>query len=219
MGRLLDRYDAMQRRPFGTNTALTDGTQNGVGGGAGSQFRRQEQAYGQALRLLSRKARRGDVGSALAAIDVRDKAINDGYSVGGIRNKEQADAGIMGRVEDMNRRNMDLGAASDLTRQQAMESLAPEPLTEGAVPLKGRMGGEPLTEGAMPLKRPDADATMVDEFAGMTFDEIEREKRKRATMSGAFGSAAKDRMDAGAERASGILDRVERRRKQYGNIA
>lgn len=208
MGRLLDRYDQMQRRPFGTNTALTDGTQNGVGGAAGSQFRRQEQAYGQALRLLSRKARRGDVNAALNAIRVRDQAMEDGYSVGGIRDKEQADAGIQGRVESMNernvnieRRNTDLGTAGDITRRQAGEGL-----TEGATPIGGsREGG--------------GDVNASDITASMSFEEAEREKRRLGTMVGNYGEGARQNLEDETTRASSLLDRAERRRKKYGNIA
>lgn len=189
MGRLLDRYDAMQKRPFGTNTALTDGNQNGVGGTAGSQLRRQEKAYGRALRLLDRRARRGDVRSALDAIDVQKEAMGDGYSVGGIRDKEQADAGITGMIGDMStraagveQRNADIGVAGGITRRDA--------------------GGAAPGDGEAP---PAA--------AGMSFDEIEREKRDRLTEGGAFGSGAQDRREAEG-RASGILNRADRRARR-----
>ena len=58
------------------------------GGDAGAQYRRQEEAYGRALRILRRQARRGDANSALAEIRVRDEALNQGYTPGGIRSSD-----------------------------------------------------------------------------------------------------------------------------------
>lgn len=74
MGRLLERFKGISplSRDF-------------YGGQAGQQYRRQEEAYGRALRILRRQARRGDAGSALAEIKVRDQALNQGYTPGGIR--------------------------------------------------------------------------------------------------------------------------------------
>lgn len=118
MASLLDRYDEIQRRPFGTNTALSNGNQNGVGGSAGNQFRSQNSAYGQALRILNRQARRGDARSALSAIAVRNQANAEGYSPGGITNVAEQDAGVQGRIGALE--------TAAQAREQAITEAAPE---------------------------------------------------------------------------------------------
>lgn len=61
---------------------------NFYGGRAGEQYRRTEEAYARALRILRRQARRGDANSALAEIRVREDALNQGYTPGGIRSSD-----------------------------------------------------------------------------------------------------------------------------------
>lgn len=154
---LLDRLAEMQNRPFGTNTALSDGSQYGVGGSAGSQFRRQASAYGQALRILNRAARRGDANAALRAIAVREDAMNKGYSPGGVSRRTETDAGILGRLDAMRSSAADRQRAAELERARAEIELgqgqgqgfmggtpAPAPAT---APTTGFMGGTAL-EGA-----------------------------------------------------------------------
>lgn len=151
MARLLDKYDEMQRRPFGTNTALSDGNKNGVGGTAGSQMRRQGEAYGRALRLLNRQARRGDARSALSAIAVRDEANAAGYSPGGIGNAEERNAGILGRLRSQSQAAADAESFKTVNRTAAGENLnagrpdAGRPMA--GRPLAGRPdgGAEPAT--------------------------------------------------------------------------
>lgn len=121
---LLDRYDQIQRRPLGTNTALSDGSQYGVGGSDGSQLRKQESAYGRALRILDRQARRGDANSALGAIKVRNEANAAGFSPGGIRNKAEADAGILGRLSAMDQAAQRRNRTQSLLDQRTDETLA-----------------------------------------------------------------------------------------------
>ncbi len=210
MAGLLERYDLMQKRPFGTNTALSDGTQYGVGGAVGSQYRRQEAAYGQALRLLNRQARRGDVRSALSAIDVRNQAMEGGYAPGGIRRKEQADAGIMGRIGAMDARNRGLEAAAQTMRQDTAEKLG----VQGASGVQGATA----IEGASGVQ--GAPSRVTDPIAApLSFAEAEREKRRRLTLDGAFGELPKTKMELDAERASGILGRADARLKRFGTLA
>jgi hypothetical protein len=123
MAGLLDRYDEMQRRPFGSNTALSAGNTNNLGGVAGSQFRRQEAAYGQALRTLNRAARRGDARAALGAIDVREQAMEAGFAPGGIRRSEIANAGIRGQVAGMEQAATERAKQSRILQMQAEESM------------------------------------------------------------------------------------------------
>lgn len=143
MASLLDRFDEMNRRPFGTNTALSNGTQYGAGGSAGSQFRRQGQAYGQALRILNRQARRGDPRSALSAIAVRNQANAEGYSPGGIQNAAEQNAGIEGRVGAMDWASQARESAAAgqpqgsriLARRQGLTTPAAAPLPVATPPI------------------------------------------------------------------------------------
>jgi len=123
MASLLDRYDEIQRRPLGTNTALSAGNTNNLGGVAGSQFRRQEAAYGQALRTLNRAARRGDARAAVDAIDVRKEAMAQGFAPGGIRRSEIANAGIRGQVAGLQQDSAERAKQSRILQMQADESL------------------------------------------------------------------------------------------------
>ena len=248
MAGLLERYDLMQKRPFGTNTALSDGTQYGVGGAVGSQYRRQEAAYGQALRLLNRQARRGDVRSALSAIDVRNQAMEGGYAPGGIRRKEQADAGIMGRIGAMDARNRGLEAAAQTMRQDTAEKLGVQGASgvQGATRVEGASGVQGASRDGYPgnpvpragyaptaVSRTPNEVTTAQwagqqpnfanpqdyELSGLSFSEAEREKRRRLTLDGAFGELPKTKMELDAERASGILGRADARLKRFGTLA
>jgi len=152
MARLLDKYDEMQRRPFGTNTALSDGNQNGVGGTAGGQMRRQGEAYGRALRLLNRQARRGDARSALSAIAVRDEANAAGYSPGGIGRPDERNAGILGRLRSQSQAAGDAEQAKALNRTAAEENLNAGRPNAGR-PMAGRpMAGRPDGGAPVPIE-------------------------------------------------------------------
>lgn len=150
---LLNRLEQMQSRPFGTNTALSDGNERGVGGSAGSQIRKQESAYGRALRILDRQARRGDANSALRAIGVREQANAQGFSPGGIRNKAEADAGILGRINAMEQGAADRAQAEQLTRQQ----------------IAGQLGGTGQVAADVSAANPDAGVTPQAMDAGANF--------------------------------------------------
>lgn len=115
---LLDQYDQMQNRPFGTNTALSRQNAYGVGGTDGSQIRKQNSAYGRALRILDRQARRGDARSALAAIDTRREANQMGFSPGGIQRKDELDAMTRGNIAAQAQSAMDTQAAQETERRR-----------------------------------------------------------------------------------------------------
>ena len=99
---LLDRYDASQRAPLGAYSALNRPTP------AASQYKRQAALYGQAMRNLSRAARRGDARAALAAIDVSNQAMEDGFAPGGIQRSENMQAGAAGFQQSFEQRANDL---------------------------------------------------------------------------------------------------------------
>lgn len=152
MARLLEKYEEMQRRPFGTNTALSAGNERGVGGSAGFQSRQQGAAYGRALRILNRQARRGDANSALQAIRVRDDANSAGYSPGGIGNPVERDAGITSRLRAQSQAAADNEMLQQVNRQSAQESLnAGRPSAgrpDAGRPMAGRPdGGSRLRSG------------------------------------------------------------------------
>ena len=121
--RLLDSNYRMQQRPFGTNTALSNGTEHGAGGSFGSALRRQESGYGRALRILDRQARRGDANSALRAIDVRNQAMEQGMSPGILRNVDEKRGDVYGRMGAMERNRADSEMVRGLALQQAREEL------------------------------------------------------------------------------------------------
>jgi hypothetical protein len=124
---LLNRYDQIQSREFGTNTALSDGNQNGVGGAAGDQMRARDSRYSRALRLLDRMARKGNANAAIKAIDIQGGANNEGYSPGGIRRKDEADAGIIGRINTMEQGAFNRNQAARAFGQGAADASAANP--------------------------------------------------------------------------------------------
>lgn len=79
----LNRWERMQSRPFGTNTNMSAPTP------AQTDYKRQAQDYGQALRNLRRAGRRGDAQASLEAVNVANKARGEGIQgVQGIRRAE-----------------------------------------------------------------------------------------------------------------------------------
>jgi len=117
----LDRWSRLQSSQFGTSSSLRN---DGRGGSTGSQLRRLNEDYNQAQRLLRRQARRGDANSALAAIKLREDALAQGIQTGGIRRKEEYDAGILGRVQAMEQGAADRESAVAANRTMAEEALA-----------------------------------------------------------------------------------------------
>ena len=146
---LLERYDEMQRRPLGTNTALSNGSQRGVGGTSGSMFRRQEQGYARALRLLDRQARRGDVDAALKVVDVRNSAMGQGVMPGGIQNVEDKNQRMLGRISAMDAASAANRAKEGVGVQIAQEAARPvapeEPDTVNPNATAGAGRGKPLS--------------------------------------------------------------------------
>jgi hypothetical protein len=112
---------------YAPGTAFSPQNAYGSGGSAGSQFRKQESGYARALRILDRQARRGDANSALKAIGVREQANDQGYSPGGVRNKAEADAGILGRINQMERGVAARNQAIGYTGQVAADASAANP--------------------------------------------------------------------------------------------
>lgn len=105
----LDRLDAMQRQPMGSiATSMKPPSP------VASQYKRQAAMYGQALRTLSRAARRGGNGrgekgqrqaamaaeAGMKAIELRDKANANGFSPGGIQRYEDVQGNIASRERD-----------------------------------------------------------------------------------------------------------------------
>lgn len=125
----LDRWSRLQAAPFGTSSSLRN---DGRGGTTGSQLRRLGEDYNQAQRLLRRQARRGDANSALASIKLREEALAQGIQTGGIRRKEEYDAGILGRVQAMEQGAGDRERAVEANRRMADEALQDTEAAAGA---------------------------------------------------------------------------------------
>lgn len=136
---LLDR---ITQNPFGQNTALSNGSQHS----SGNQFRAQGAAYGRALRLLNRRARRGDVNASLKAIDVRDQANSDGYLPGGIGNTSERNADIAGRVNTMENGSQALEGAIDNNGNRAMGQPATPSFTFGGTTGPAISAGDQFNE-------------------------------------------------------------------------
>lgn len=124
------RWEQLQRREFGTSSALRSRTQ----GTSGANFRRQAEDYNIATRVLRRQARRGDANSALKLIDVRREANEAGFAPGGIRRKDEMDADVEGRMQTQEQGSADREMAARLLRKQAAEELAPEAAPVTLVP-------------------------------------------------------------------------------------
>lgn len=78
----LDRWQQMQNEPIGQRRM-------GPPSAADRQFRQQTEAYNTALRVLRRRARRGDVNAAFGQINLLNNAQSEGFFPGGIRSNEQ----------------------------------------------------------------------------------------------------------------------------------
>jgi hypothetical protein len=142
----LDRWKQLQSGSFGSASSLRP---NAVSGVVGQQYRRQQEDYNTAARLLRRQARRGDAGSALQMIKLREEANDKGIAPGGIRRKEEFDAGIRGRAGAMEQGATDLEQASLMDRAFAREQggigrpAAPPTRTGAALDiLEGAMSGD-----------------------------------------------------------------------------
>lgn len=193
----LDRLDAMQRAPLGTYSALNRPSP------AASQYKRQAALYGQAMRSLTRAARRGNPDAALKAIAVSDQAMEKGISTGGIRQYGEMEAGAQGFQQSLEQRATDMEARSRLDRRFGEEALnAPRTVNPNATPGAGYgtpTGGnreEPTSSRTRPT-------------------ESELQKRDRLTREGAFGSGAANRLKR-RNSSDRLSTETERQRRMFG---
>lgn len=160
----LDRLTALQNSRFGTSSGVRAPGANTVSGAAGSQYRRQAEDYGVAMRLLRRQARRGDAGSALDAIKLREQANEAGFSPGGIRRKEEFDAATAGSIQSRERGAADRERATAIMRRQADEvegDLSPEPAGRATGP-----DGRPVAEGIGATVQPETRTSAALDILG-----------------------------------------------------
>lgn len=210
MASLLDRYDEIQRRPLGTNTALSAGNTNNLGGVAGSQFRRQEAAYGQALRTLNRAARRGDARAAMDAIDVRKEAMGAGFAPGGIRRSESANAGIRGQVAGLQQDTAERAKQSRILQMQTDESLRNLEERRGAAVTTGSTGTSGSTSTSTGGKTA---GDMTEESMGTPeerrriADELKRTEDQQTVSLGVSGGAAETPAPATGSRINRLTGR------------
>lgn len=128
MPSLLDRFDNIRRVRYDqaneARFAVSPLNRNAYGGEAGYQYRRQEEAYGTALRQLRRAARRGDTGAALQEIAVRERAMGQGFTPGGIRDRREFNADREAWQAGNARLAGDARLAARLNRRRAYEQAA-----------------------------------------------------------------------------------------------
>ena len=192
----LDRLDAMQRQPMGSiATSMKQPSP------VASQYKRQAAMYGQALRTLSRAARRGGNGrgekgqrqaamaaeAGMKAIELRDKANANGFSPGGIQRYEDVQGNIASRERDY---------------------------TEGAQDLESKMrlerdyGNSVLSRGTPPM-RPDAETMEARHTLLMRPDAKTMEARHTSTRI----SAALDMLEGSNSLAQGGIGQLNRGRE------
>jgi len=139
----LNRLSRLQSSPLGSMSSLRKTPLSGM---AGQQYRRQQEDYNTAMRLLRRQARRGDAGSALEAIKLREEANTKGFAPGGIRDKAEFDAGGRRRIEAQGQ------AAADMERKMVLDRAAAEQMAGGGV--------RPPTASSAPATNPVAGPAM-----------------------------------------------------------
>lgn len=131
MASLLDRFDNIRRIQYGQANAARFASsplnRNVYGGEAGYQYRRMEESYGRALRQLRRAARRGDTGAALQEIAVRERAMEQGFTPGGIRDRREFNADREAWQAGNARMAADARMAARLNRRRAGENAAYDP--------------------------------------------------------------------------------------------
>jgi hypothetical protein len=153
MASLLDRFDNIRRIQYGQANAArfpssplnqhdeeaniyeanaarfasSPLNRNAYGGEAGYQYRRLEESYGRALRQLRRAARRGDTGAALQEIAVRERAMEQGFTPGGIRDRREFNADREAWQAGNARMAADARMAARLNRRRAWENAAYDP--------------------------------------------------------------------------------------------
>lgn len=183
----LDRQEEMQKAPLGQFNSLRRPSP------VATQYKRQSEMYGQALRNLSRAARRGDAEAGIKAIGLRDQANAAGFTPGGIGRSENFQSNVADREQSMLRNNEVVENENALDRRNTG-------VDRGSVNQNATLGagrGTPLS------RRSD-------------FAEQDRMARERSTLSGAFGSRAQadasaqnTRTSAQNTRTSAALDILE----------
>ncbi len=120
----LARLADMQRRPVGSASSLRSDSSTST---AGSAYRRKAEDYNIATRVLRRQARRGDAGSALNLIKLREEAESKGMSPGGIRRNDEFRGAVAGNIDAKAQAAADLEDGAEIKRRAAQEALAVEP--------------------------------------------------------------------------------------------
>lgn len=149
----LDRQDRMQRTPFGESSSLNPSPVSGV---VGQQYRRQQEDYNTAMRILRRQGRRGDASSAIGAIKLRDQANAAGFSPGGIRQHDEFNAGIAGRAQSLEQGAMDRERAQQLDRTLVDEELGAVDAGDDLRRPSRRLAGGGYDADGFQLSRPTA---------------------------------------------------------------
>lgn len=110
-------------------------------------YRRKQELYNTAGRVLRRQARRGDSAAALEAIKLEDAAEKSGIRVGGIRDRDTFQAGIDDRKRQLEQGAADREMKMALDRKLVAEELAPT--TSGT---SGAATPGPTTTGGIPSR-------------------------------------------------------------------
>lgn len=174
MPSLLDRYDEMQRRPLGTNTALyRDPSTESMG----RDYRRQQSDFNMARRLLRREARRGDTGAAKDLIGLGDEAANRGVEFGGVQRADQRADAIGRFTQGRKREILDLEAKQNVDRGV---------LGNPATPMLDAPVAPSLETGA---QTPRLDAAMDPAAEGESFAQTEARKKKTIRTQDSFSRA------------------------------
>lgn len=85
------------------------------------QHRQKAELYNTAVRTLRRQARRGDAGAALGALNTIDRANNEGFSPGGVRNYDEFQGDSAAYKQGLRERAEDFGKANEFDRRYADE--------------------------------------------------------------------------------------------------
>ena len=207
----LDRLDAMQRQPMGSiATSMKQPSP------VASQYKRQAAMYGQALRTLSRAARRGGNGrgekgqrqaamaaeAGMKAIELRDKANANGFSPGGIQRYGDVQGNIASRERDYTEGAQDLESKMRLERDYGNSVLS-----RGTPPM--RPDAETMEARHTLLMRPDAKTMEARHTPLMRPDAKTMEARHTSTRI----SAALDMLEGSNSLAQGGIGQLNRGRE------
>lgn len=147
----LDAYDQMQDRPLGTNTGLY---RNNALEGLTRDYKRQQDDYNFARRILKDSARRGDTQAALGLIGLGDKARADGVDFGGIQRYDTNQATVQGRLATQQQDIVDNNLGRQANRTLLERVIAGrDPVNPNATVGAGR--GLSLQLPAQPMQRND----------------------------------------------------------------